>query len=377
MPTPITSGLDVLHVTEACGGGVRRHLQLIIPELQRQGVRNGLWAFSARAEQNFAAEVATWAPGPACMQFQALPTAIWPGMLWLLRCRLQKIVATLQPRCLHLHAGWAGLLGRSIRWPDKLQLIYSPHAFGILSGQSWLRRSILPKLETRLAARTHAYVLVGPDECREARALQLPEEKLHLIPNALPEDFAAELLPREQARARLGLAPQTQAVLVPGRLAWQKGGDILLAALGQTRLPNPQTLFCFCGQGPQATAWKRMAKACGVAEQVRFMDYLPDLRRLLLAFDAAVMPSRYEGLSYALLECLAAGLPLLVSDLEANLQAPRCHTFAAGDSASLAQTLPRFLTSCQIGSPEKQSWTVSRQAEALQKIYAAVSATAQ
>ncbi|NLF92822.1 MAG: glycosyltransferase family 4 protein [Oligosphaeraceae bacterium] len=376
MPTPITSSLDVLHVTEACAGGVRRHLQLIIPELQRQGVRNGLWTFSARAEQNFAADVATWEPAPAFVQFQTLPRAIWPGLLWLLRCRLQKIVATLQPRCLHLHAGWAGLLGRSIRWPDTIQLIYSPHAFGILSGQSWLRRTILPQLETRLAERTHAYILVGPDECREARMMKLPEQKLHLIPNALPEDFAAGLLPREQARARLGLSARTQAILVPGRLAWQKGGDILLSALAQTRLPNPHTLFCFCGQGPQAAAWRRMARAGGIAGQVRFMDYLPDLRRLLLAFEAAVLPSRYEGLSYALLECLGAGLPLLVSDLEANLQDHTCHTFAAGDSDSLAQALPQFLASCQTRRPEKHHWTLSRQAEALQKIYAAASAPA-
>lgn len=376
MPTPITSSLDVLHVTEACAGGVRRHLQLIIPELQRQGVRNGLWTFSARAEQNFAADVATWEPAPAFVQFQTLPRAIWPGLLWLLRCRLQKIVATLQPRCLHLHAGWAGLLGRSICWPAETQVIYSPHAFGILSGQSWLRRSILPWLETRLARRTHTYVLVGPDEYQEARSMQLPEEKLRLIPNALPDDFTAGLLSREQARVRLGLATKTQAVLVPGRLVWQKGGDILLAALRQTEFQKAPPLFCFCGQGPQLQPWQRQAKAGGVAEYVRFMDYLPDLRRLLLAFDAAVLPSRYEGLSYALLECLAAGLPLLVSDLQANLQDPSCQTFAAGDSRSLAKALPQFLESCKTRWPVKTSWTLSGQVAALQEVYAAAGAPA-
>lgn len=376
MSTGDTHRLDVLHLSEACGGGVRRHLQLIIPELQRRGLANGLWTFSHRAEEDFPAELANWRPQPEFVEFLRLPSPIWPRQFLALRRRLQKLVAEWRPRCLHLHAGWAGLLGRSIAWPTELQVIYSPHAFGLQSGKSWLRRRVLAKLETHLAKKTSVYVLVGPDEWQEAKTLRLPEEKLQLIPNALPVDFAAGLLPREQARMRLVLEPETQAILLPGRLAWQKGGDILLAALSQANFQNARPLFCFCGQGPQKQAWQQQADAAGVGKYVRFMDYMPELRQLLLAFDAAVIPSRYEGLSYALLECLAAGLPLLVSDLKANQLAADCQTFSAGDSSSLAKELPQFLATIKPPKPRKITWTLFEQIAALQDVYAASTAAA-
>ncbi len=375
MPKGMTARLDVLHITEAWGGGVRRHLQLIVPELQRRGIKNGIWIFSARAEEDLAKELEAWPTKPTFAQCQKLPVNIWPAWLGAMRKKLQHIVAREKPRWLHLHAGWAGLLGRSVNWPENPKTIYSPHAFGILEGQSWLRRSILPRLEARLAERTSLYVLVGPDEEREAEKMQLPKNKLRLIPNALPDSFIPELLDREQARACLGLTAQTQAVLVPGRLAWQKGGDILLQALHQSKALPPQLLFCFCGQGREEQAWRRQTRKYCLEKSVRFLGYRPDLRRLLLAFDAAILPSRYEGLSYALLECRAAGLPLLVSNIQANLyqtdpQDPQEQTFTAGDSRSLAKILPQFLATGKRRTPRMPRWTLNKQVDDLQEVYA-------
>ena len=50
--------LDILHVVEACGGGVRRHLKLILPELTRRGIRCGVFAFGARYDRDFPSDLA-------------------------------------------------------------------------------------------------------------------------------------------------------------------------------------------------------------------------------------------------------------------------------------------------------------------------------
>jgi glycosyltransferase involved in cell wall biosynthesis len=362
--------LDVLQVTEACSAGVRRHLELILPALAERGLRCGLFAFSNRSDADFITLRERLVSSGCPVEWMEIRGRLSPATLWQARLRLQSMLRQYRPCCLHLHAGWAGLLGRMLlSAPSGTRVLYSPHAFGFHDGQPFWRKALLPRLEKALAKKTDGYILVGKDELAEAKQLGLPEAKLFVAENALPEDFAQQLLTRGKARRELGIASAEHAVLVPCRLAWQKGLDVLLAALAKSPLPEPTPIFYICGEGPERSALQALAGKLGLLPRLRFCGNIPLLWQKLPAFDQAILPSRYEGRSYALLECLAAGLPVLASDIPANQIYDQILTFQAGQSDSLAAQLPQLWTRKPRSTEIFSGTTLSNQIDQLLQAY--------
>ncbi len=284
--------LRILHVTEACGGGVARHLQLVGAELRELDCRNRLFAFSGRADDFFQAQMER--VFPECDFLRLASVNPLPHFHGITR-RLRAAVDSFRPEIIHLHSSWAGLFGRLALY-GTAPLVYSPHAFA-WTGRNRLRDCLVRSAETLLARRTAAFVFVGQPECDLAARWRLPAEKLHLAANALDDGFARRLLDRDDARARLQLPEGRRAVLFAGRPVWQKGFDALLEA-------------CRGMDAVQVTVHVFANATCPAGAPVVVHPPRPDYDSLLRAFDAAILPSRYEGLPYAALECLAAGLPL-------------------------------------------------------------------
>jgi glycosyltransferase involved in cell wall biosynthesis len=130
-----------------------------------------------------------------------------------------------------------------------------------------------------------------------------------------------------------------------------------------------------------AASLQTLARQLGLAGIVRWNGFVPDLPRRLAGFDLVVLPSRYEGLSYTLLEALAAGVPVLATDIPANLPRPCLRgpitLVPPGDplawAAALGAALTR-LTSLQAQTKALAPWvlrefSVQRQAAALADLY--------
>ena len=339
--------LDILHVVEACGGGVRRHLKLIMPELTRRGIRCGVFAFGARYDRDFPSDLAQFEQVDGCKVW-SFPTED-SGMMSIWRAvrQLRGILREARPQAMHLHSSVAGFVGRlACGALPGVKVIYSPHAFAVHpSLPLWVRMSIR-MIEQWGAHRTNAYVFVGRSEISDANLLCLPPEKFHLIENGLADDYEQTLLDRAEARKRLGLADDETWAVVPCRLTRQKGLQQVLAALERCHGEKGGRLqVLFCGDGPLKSELEALAARLGVSDRVKFPGFVPDLSSLLQAFDMAVLPSLYEGLSYVLLECLASGIPLIVSNILANVPRPdlrNClQTFEVGDIDTLAGALEK------------------------------------
>jgi len=98
-----------------------------------------------------------------------------------------------------------------------------------------------------------------------------------------------------------------------GRLVYQKGLDLLLAALG--RLPDADFELHLVGDGPQRPELEEAAATLGIGGRVIFHGWLhrPELARTLRGMDLFVFPSRDEGMPNAVLEAMASGLPVVAS----------------------------------------------------------------
>jgi len=111
----------------------------------------------------------------------------------------------------------------------------------------------------------------------------------------------------ERLRMELGLSPDTRVVGAAARLAGQKRLERLLQAVSLL----PEVHCVLAGDGPQLPELQAQAEALGVTGRVHFLGHRDDIPDLLALLEVFVICSDREGLSNAMLEALAAGVPVV------------------------------------------------------------------
>jgi glycosyltransferase involved in cell wall biosynthesis/peptidoglycan/xylan/chitin deacetylase (PgdA/CDA1 family) len=97
------------------------------------------------------------------------------------------------------------------------------------------------------------------------------------------------------------------------RLSPEKGARILLQAFARLHADQPASRLVLAGDGPDRGALESYAGELGIAGAVDFLGARRDVAQLLGTFDLFVLPSLTEGIPLALLEAMAAGLPIVAS----------------------------------------------------------------
>ena len=105
-----------------------------------------------------------------------------------------------------------------------------------------------------------------------------------------------------------------------GRLIERKGHYDLLEAWPSVLENNPTATLLFVGDGPEREGLERRTKTLGCASSVRFLGMRDDVPELLDLMDVFVFPSHFEGLPGALIEAMAAGLPIVCTPVDGNAE---------------------------------------------------------
>lgn len=140
----------------------------------------------------------------------------------------------------------------------------------------------------------------------------VPVEQIRVIPNTI--DIAgvrASLLTREQARVELGLPLNATVIGTIGRCKPIKGQRYLVDAFAQVAAQYPETLLLIIGGGEEEEFLRRQTAEYGLQQRVVITGAVFNASRLLQAFDVFVLPSLSEGLPLAMLEAMAARLPVI------------------------------------------------------------------
>jgi len=169
-----------------------------------------------------------------------------------------------------------------------------------------------------------------------------PAEKVEVVLNAVDvERVVADAPPG--LREQLGGSETRPLVLTPARLDAQKGHDTLLEAVAEV----PEATFVLAGDGPKRAELEARAAQLGVSDRVSFLGRREDVPRLLATCDVFCLPSLYEGSSLAVLEAMAAGIPVVSSAIggtEELIEDGRSGLLVApGDAKALAAALRRVL----------------------------------
>jgi len=173
-----------------------------------------------------------------------------------------------------------------------------------------LREGMLETLALRYGAR--AVVAVGQGVA-DANRPNLGRQRLVIIPNAVPLSTPMPEAARTELRCAITGDAARPLVLSVGRLSVQKGFGDLLTAFAQTRIAHPSAFLAVAGSGELREALNEQLTALGLTGHAALLGARNDVPHLLAAADVFVSSSWWEGLPVAVLEALAAGLPVIAT----------------------------------------------------------------
>ncbi|WP_153111304.1 glycosyltransferase [Propionivibrio limicola] len=173
-------------------------------------------------------------------------------------------------------------------------------------------------------------------------------ERIETLHNRLDvESATAQLVSREEARTKLGLPDDATVIANVGRLHPDKDQATLLKGFAAA-LPNlpADSLLAIAGRGALEDDLRLLARNLGIADRVRFLGQVPDVRRFFPAFDLFVLSSDHEPFGMVLLEAMAAGVPILATDCGGapEVLGSADQLFPLGNAKQLADMLTDFFT---------------------------------
>lgn len=335
----MTPDLRVLHVSEVHWGGVVSLLRAFTSEQVRLGMDVHV----------LAPPCGPWANGVAWHDW-----SVDRGKPWKLPQavrQLRRLVGDLQPDVIHLHSFVAGQLGRMRgALPRRVNpaVVYQPHAWSFDLYADRIRPGLVRAAERRAAVRTDIIVANCQDEIDQGveSGIKLPSHSLGVAVD-VDHHHPLEAVERERVRAELGLtSPQTVVCL--GRLAWQKGQDMLVAQWEKAGPPLTELILV----GPGETKDLEAAAPTQWGRSIRWVGEQRDVRPWLWGSDLLVLPSRYETVALVVAEAMACGIPVVATAVngarETLLDPPGDPCGAVvplGDMASLLREVERRLDS--------------------------------
>jgi glycosyltransferase involved in cell wall biosynthesis len=227
-------------------------------------------------------------------------------------------------------------------------------------------RSRAARLLKRLASRRLAAHVAVSEHTAHAVAVdaELPGGRIVVVPNGVPEPATGT--------AELSLPRPVIGTL--GRLDPQKGLDVLVDALAL--LPSVSAVVA--GAGREQEALDRRAVSLSVADRFKIMGWQEEIGPLLRSLDVFVLPSRFEGLSLALLEAMAAGAAIVATDVGGTSEAVAADESALlvppDDAPALAAAVRRLLDDRELrerlGTRAREVWLERFTAQRMQQAYA-------
>jgi len=301
-------------------GGEERHTELLAGALARAG--HSVWV----ATQRLAGAPRAETRGDVRIERIVRPISAGPWFAptyaatlgWFL-LRHRRTYDILQATYLYWDAVAAALLKPLLRSRLVVRIVMGGPGGDIerfCGARFWPRTprfddATLRRLVALVIRRADAFIVLNAETRGELLGLGAPPEKCHVVPNGIEvERFARVATPPRQDGVR--------HLLCVARLTEQKGHDVLLRALPAIRAAAGPIVLTLLGEGPQRASLQSLAASLGVTEAVRFGGVVSDVIPYLAGASAFVLPSRYEGIPLALLEAMAAGVPVVASAVVGN-----------------------------------------------------------
>jgi len=259
--------------------------------------------------------------------------------------RLARLLREQEIDLLHAHIWDANAYGRlaAVLARTPVRVIHRHSTFGL---ERWTRRAV----DAMLAPFTDAAVCVSAQIARRSeRACGLGPDQVVLIRNGIELDRLAWARQRREQ----GPLPTPPRVLAVGALEPRKDHATFVRAANVLLQAGVQARFLIAGDGPLRDELADLVRSLGHEEAIELLGARGDVDRLLAEATVYVSSSRTEGVSLALLEAMAVGVPVVATavggTVEVAAEGRRLVLVPAGDAQALAEGIRAYLDCTGVG----------------------------
>jgi glycosyltransferase involved in cell wall biosynthesis len=298
--------MRVLHVTQPTTAGVAVCVRLLARAQEAEG-----WSVAVACPEE--GQLSDWLRDDD-VEWLRWAASRSPGVGLIGEVReLASLVERWDPDVVYLHSSKAGLAGRlSVR--RRRPTVFHPNGWSFLPPGP--QRPVALRWERQASQWTDLVVAASEREAFQGRRAGVRAPLLVAANGVDTTRFRPpDGLTRDRLRADLGLGAGPVVVCV-GRLCEQKGQDLLLGLWPRVRAVVPDASLVLVGDGPWRSWLEHLAD-----RGVRFAGFQADIRPWLTVADLVVQPSRWEGLSFSVLEALAMGRSVVAFDVAGMAEA--------------------------------------------------------
>lgn len=357
-------------------------LLLVIPTLDRSGAEKQFTLVATRLPRDEfdvrAVALTRGGPYEAALREHGIPLEVL-NKRWKFDFRalgqLRRIIADFQPDILHTWLFAANAYGRIVAGKrSRPKVVVSEQCVDSWKSgwQKWLDRRQISRT-ARLIGNSQAVV-------EFYRNLGVPNEKLSIVLNGV-EFPARQESNRGEMLAQFDIPANARVVGYVGRLAKQKRVHDIVWAFQLLRQLTDNVYCLIVGDGPEREELTKLAIHMGCDHLMRFVGHREDALQLIGVMDVMWLASEFEGMSNSLTEAMAAGIPVVATDIPPNrelvVDGETGYLVKLGDSVGFAQFTDRILAdpplAARLGHAgkerAKQLFSIDEMVRAYSRIY--------
>lgn len=233
--------------------------------------------------------------------------------------QVKQLCKQKQYRIVHCHSPIGGVIARLAAKDCRkrgTKVIYTAHGFHFYKGAPVVNWLLYYPIEKICSYWTDVLITINKEDYAFA-GKHMSAKKVVYIPGVGVDVAGFELtnFDKGQKKKELGLEEDAVVILSVGELNENKNHEIIVKAIA--KLHNSNIHYLIAGQGSNERKLVELAKKIGV--NLHLLGYRTDITELYHVADIFALPSKREGLSVALMEAMACGLPCVVSRIRGNV----------------------------------------------------------
>ncbi|MEN8207660.1 MAG: glycosyltransferase [Candidatus Fermentibacteria bacterium] len=230
---------------------------------------------------------------------------------------IKKVITSGEYNIVHTHGSKARFLGRIAAASSDVVVVQTAHGWPFYDSMNHLKKIFYVTLEKLGFNLAHINICVSPRDRDKALEHGLGHfDDYRIIRSGVNfDEFRAAKGTGIESRRKLGIDPGAKVIGSVMRFCPEKAPDIFVKVAAEVIKTRPESIFILVGDGPLREQTEDLIHSMDLDDSIILLGSRKDVADILPAFDVFLITSRTEGLPRALLESLAAGIPVVSTDV--------------------------------------------------------------